>query len=331
MYIAPSVSCIYNSLKYRSFPVNSSAKMAASRNTLIVMGSGPDSFFVGHGRRYFVENMPESFTTHVETNFVICMTKWISMGKSMDTWVVYNMATDNFHFHGINPELRDYICGTNGKFAAGFVSFPDRDDNSPFQYFVKGKKDHWHAVLNNPLSQRIGTVKAEEANFDKELTGILFGKGKTYILMFCAGFLVNFDEETSYEEHPLYKVVQQYNEPGWCIEPQSTLCFYDSRYFFLKLKRLGEDGEVKMHWNLPPAIDVRLRNLIQQTEEPEEKNAVIEGEQMCLELIKTRVAREQAIENQITQQTLMGQQAIMNQVQQMNMMMAASWSNFRLQ
>ncbi|KAJ6489937.1 hypothetical protein C8R45DRAFT_901542 [Mycena sanguinolenta] len=307
--------------------------MAASLNTLVVLGSGPDSYFIGHGRRYFVENMPESFTTHVESKLVVCTTKWISMGKSMETWVIFDMLTDQFHFHGINPELRDHICGLNGKFAAEFVSFPDRDDiNSPFQYFVQGKSEgNWRAILNNPLSQSIGAAKAEKPTFDDELTGILFGKGKTYILIFRSDFSVNFDEETSHEEHPLFKVVQQYKEPGWCVERQSTLCFYDSRYFFLKFKRLGESGEVKMHWNLPPAMDVRLRHLMQQAEEPEEKNAVIQDQQKCLELIQTRVAREQATMNQVTQQNLLGQQAIMNQVQQMNMMMAASWSGFRLQ
>ena len=94
----------------------------------------------------------------------------------------------------------------NGKAAAEFVSFPDYED--PAHYFVKGKNQGaWNAFLENYFIQKLNTTKAEVLNFDAGITGMLFGKGKTYILMFKAGFLADLDDdEISSEEHPLYKV-----------------------------------------------------------------------------------------------------------------------------
>jgi hypothetical protein len=66
-----------------------------------------------------------------------------------------------------------------------------------------------------------------------------------------------------------YQVLVQYGE-GWCIERGSTLCFYDSRYFFLKFKRPGESG-IKMHWNLPPHMNEKYHELRNLAEQPEEQ------------------------------------------------------------
>ncbi|KAF7345318.1 hypothetical protein MSAN_01908600 [Mycena sanguinolenta] len=263
--------------------------MAGSPNTLIVLGLSPDSYFIGHDR----------------------------LGYLYDAMDKYEQNNGHMvHFNGsINQDVRDYLSGTNGKFGAEFVSFPDCD-NSPFQYFLKGKNEgSWHAVLNNHLSQKIAATKAEVTNFDAAITGMLFGKGETHIMMFRAGFIATFDQEISDQEHPLKKVLAQYSEPGWCIERGSTLCFYDSKYFFLKFKRPGESA-IKIHWSLPPSMDTKLRQLMQKAEEPEEKTGLVHEEQMW---------------QQVIQQRLVGQQMIMNQLQQMNMNMAASWSGFRLQ
>jgi hypothetical protein len=57
---------------------------------------------------------------------------------------------------------------------------------------------------------------------------------------------------------------------GWCIERGSTLCFYDSRYFFLKFRRPGEIL-VKMHWNLPPNMNTKSAELKEVAKQPEEQ------------------------------------------------------------
>ncbi|KAJ7828359.1 hypothetical protein B0H14DRAFT_3873320 [Mycena olivaceomarginata] len=245
--------------------------MAANPNTLIVLGSSPDSYFIGYGRRYFAENMPESFTKHAKEDLSISMTQWISMSKALDTWVSHNTATGKFHFNGnINQDIRDHLSGVNGKAAAEFLSFPDCDD--PAHYFVKCKNAGvWNAFLKDYFVQILRTAGTVAENFDAGLTGMLFGKGKTYILMLKGGFSadVDDDEVTSEEEHPLYKVLMEYSN-GWCIERGSTLCFYDSRYFFLKFKRPGE-SVVQMRWNLPPNMNAKLAELREVAEQPEEQ------------------------------------------------------------
>ncbi|KAJ7901158.1 hypothetical protein B0H14DRAFT_2330756 [Mycena olivaceomarginata] len=244
--------------------------MAGNPNTLIVLGSSPDSYFIGYGRRYFAENMPESLIKHAKEDLSVSMTQWISMSKALDTWVSHNTATGKFHFDGgINQDIRDHLSGANGKAAAEFVSFPDC--NNPGHYFVKGKSAGvWNAFLDDYFVQKLRKTGAEVKDFDAGLTGVLFGKGKTYILMFQAGFLADVDDdEVNSEDHPLYKVLVEYSD-GWCIERGSTLCFYDSRYFFLKFRRPGE-SLVKMHWNLPPNMNAKLAELREVAEQPEEQ------------------------------------------------------------
>ncbi|KAJ7044319.1 hypothetical protein C8F04DRAFT_1070162 [Mycena alexandri] len=213
--------------------------MAGNPNTLIVLGSSPDSYFIGHGRRHFVENMPESFTNHTKTDLNISMTLWISVSKTLDTWISHNTATAK------------WIRAPNS------FPFPDNEDSA--HYFLKGKNDGaWSAVLQTYYIEKLTKMKAEILNFDAGITGMIFGKGKNPY----------FHDEIDSREHPLYKVLAQYEE-GWCIERGSTLCFYDSRYFYLKFKRPGH-SEIKMHWNLPSNMCEKLSALREQAEQPEE-------------------------------------------------------------
>jgi hypothetical protein len=73
---------------------------------------------------------------------------------------------------------------------------------------VKGKSAGvWNAFLDDYFVQKLRKTGAEVKDFDAGLTGMLFGKGKTYILMFQAGFLADVDDdEVNSEDHPLYKV-----------------------------------------------------------------------------------------------------------------------------
>ncbi|KAF8205272.1 hypothetical protein K438DRAFT_1932148, partial [Mycena galopus ATCC 62051] len=293
--------------------------MAGNPNTLIVFGSSPDSYFVGHGRRYFAENIPEGFINHAKADLNISMTLWISMNKKLDTWVTHNVATGNFHFSGstINQGLRDHLSGTNGKAAAEFVSFPDSTNSA--EYFVKGKNSgSWNAYLDDDVAQKVKTTKAELPHFDEGLTGMLFGKGKTYILMFRGGFRVNFDENDISElDHPLVQVLVQHKD-GWCIERNSTLCFYDSKYFFLKFKRTTSD-EVQMHWNLPPNMGAKFRTLKDEAQQPEEKLALIQEDQKWVQIAQNRMNSEAQMN-----------QMIMNQMQLNSQMFAAAMRGSRL-
>ncbi|KAJ6576870.1 hypothetical protein DFH09DRAFT_1450411 [Mycena vulgaris] len=231
--------------------------MAANPNTnmLIVLGSDPDSYLIGHGRGHFVQNMPESFTKHAKTDLNIAMTLWIRYIRYL-----------HFHFNGnIHSDIHDHLSGKNGKASTEFISFPNTEN--PDHYFVKGK--------NIP-------------NFDTGLTGIIFGKGKTHIYLFRGGFMADLDDDdVASEDHPLYKVFMLYDE-GWCIERGSTLCLYDSRFYFLKF---GQSG-TKIHWNLPPQMDVKLRELQAIAKQPEEQTALMQKDQKWTDVGKMRLNNE---------------------------------------
>lgn len=67
----------------------------------------------------------------------------------------------------------------------------------------------WNAFLNDYFAQQLRAAGTVAENFDAGLTGMLFGKGKTYIFMLKGGFSAELDDDdevTSMEEHPLYKV-----------------------------------------------------------------------------------------------------------------------------
>ncbi|KAJ7146912.1 hypothetical protein C8R44DRAFT_724619 [Mycena epipterygia] len=257
--------------------------MAGNPNTLIVLGSSLDSYFISYGRRHFVENMSESFIAPTDRPEYLhdivdkVRIKAIAPFPRLTQYIV--------HFNrSILPDVRDHLTDTNSKAAADFVTFPDSDN--PTHYFIKGKKQGaWSAMLQNYFIQELNKMKADVRNFDAGITGMLFGKGKTHIYLFRVGFLADFDDEIDSLEHPLYKVyivdlldsspklishtcvqiLVQYSK-GWCIERGLTQCFYDSKFFFLKFKRPGE-SQIKMHWNLPLNMATRLRELKEQASE----------------------------------------------------------------
>ncbi|KAJ6566029.1 hypothetical protein B0H19DRAFT_1066383 [Mycena capillaripes] len=246
--------------------------MAGQPNTLIILGSSPDSYYIGHGRRHFVENMPDSFTEHAKKDLTISMTRWIrckyfcrfnfprlmlyllsrqceqknglglaaimmlqkivrsTSGESRLMRPPYTHPHLSVHFNtGINQTILDHLSGVNGKFAAEYVSFPDNED--PAHHFVKGRgQSQWSGWLDDYFIAKLLKAQKEVPNFDADLTGILFGKGKTFIIMSRTGFTAYLDDDeipSSSEEHPLRKVLEQYSE-GWCIDRASMLCFYDS-------------------------------------------------------------------------------------------------------
>ncbi|KAJ7500977.1 hypothetical protein B0H11DRAFT_1993232 [Mycena galericulata] len=256
---------------------------------LVVLGTSPDSYFLGCGRRHFVENMPESFTNHAKTKLHIAMTTWISMSKTLDTWVDFNVATNEFHFANIGQDIRDHLSGTNGKVAAEFVTFSD--DPDPAHFFLKGKQyAWWSAKLNDGLIQGIVGQQKSIQGFDASVTGVLFGKGQTFITMLSGGFVANLDSDARDPDHALKKVLTEFSQ-GWCIERGSTLCFYDSTYFFLKFKQPG-GNTIQMRWNLPPDIAAKLEELREIAQSPEEQQLLIQEDQASINLAQMRINNE---------------------------------------
>ncbi|KAJ7697818.1 hypothetical protein B0H17DRAFT_1197153 [Mycena rosella] len=191
------------------------------------------------------------------------------MSSNGETWIDYNVATDKFHFNAdMNQDVRDHLSAANGKFAAEFVSFPD---NTEHAYF------------------RLTEKQAAVPNFNSDITGVLFGQGTTNIILFKGGFDAAFDETyITSTDHPLYKACpSRSSQPGWCIERGSSLCFYDSQFFFLKFAKQGE-RTVHTRWNLPIIVAEKLAELKRLAEAPEEKLAIMQQDQVWRDVARTR-------------------------------------------
>ncbi|KAJ7104333.1 hypothetical protein B0H15DRAFT_20994 [Mycena belliarum] len=261
--------------------------MAGNPSTVVLFGSGPEAYYVGHGRRHFIDGMSPSFTNHATTALNISMSLWISVSRDGETWIDYNAATEQFHHNsGLHQDIRDHLSGANGNFAAQFVSFPDTREHT---YFVKGKDTGaWNAVLPNDFIQRLTEKQAAMPNFDAGVTGMLFGQGTTNIILFTTGFDAVFDESYIKEaDHPLYKVLVEFGTEPWCIERGSQLCFYDSRYFFLKFSKPGEQT-VHTRWNLPLVMAEKLAKLREEAQVPEERLLLMQQDQAWMDVARTR-------------------------------------------
>ncbi|KAJ7144617.1 hypothetical protein C8R44DRAFT_865519 [Mycena epipterygia] len=249
--------------------------------------------------------MPPAFANHANTALNVIMTNWISVSNSTDRWIAYDVGTDKFHFNAdIAQDIRDHLSGVNGKFAAEFISFPDGEEQN--YYFVKGKnRGVWNAVLPDYFIQKLSNLQRTIPNFDLGLKGILFGKGKTNICMFETGFAADFDEEeVPSNDHPLCKAFLEFSGEGWCLQ-RGSLCLYDSRFFFLKFQKPGENL-VRMSWNLPINMATKLDELKQLAEQPEERMAWMQEEQMWMNVVQTRIRNRQNGINMLVNVTTRG-------------------------
>ncbi|KAJ7108979.1 hypothetical protein C8R43DRAFT_1043404 [Mycena crocata] len=269
----------------------------ANPHTVVILGATPDSYYVGHGRRYFVENMSESFTNHAKSELNVANNQWISVNRTTEIWVEYNMATGGYRFNAdmstVAPDIYAHLTATNDKFGAQFLTFPDSAD--PTHFFARGRSSaQWTALLPHAHIAQIKALQVAMPDFEDALTGMLFGQGETSIVLFNNGFEAHFDEKyVNEEDHPLYKVLVEFSAPGagWCIQLGSSLCFYDSKYYLLKFKKPG-DSMVHSRWNLPLHVAAKLQELKDMAPEPEEQIALQHEAQMSMTMAMGRMNQE---------------------------------------
>ncbi|KAJ7062580.1 hypothetical protein C8F01DRAFT_1082226 [Mycena amicta] len=286
--------------------------MSGNPQTLIVFGTSPDSYFVGHGRRHVVQGMPEEFTRFVKERLHIAMTTWISVNQTLDTWVAFNVATNQFnHTSSLPQRIIDHLSGSNGAVAADFLTFPP--DPDPTRFFLKGKQHAWWtATLDDGLVQLLLAQKAafkpsptatnphayprpfNTPTFDASVTGVLFGVGKTFITMLSSGFLAHLDGPAADPAHILHRTLTEFSSGGWCIERGSVLCFYDSQYYFLKFKQAQGGGVIQLRWNLPPGMKEVYEELRRVAEGPEEQMSdrravLIQEDNAAMAIAKQRI------------------------------------------
>ncbi|KAJ7177421.1 hypothetical protein C8R43DRAFT_974769 [Mycena crocata] len=268
----------------------------ANPHTVVIFGATPESYHVGHGRRHFVENMPESFTNHAKTELNVANNQWISVNHTTEIWVELIWPPEAVHRFNADmatlaPDIYVHLTATNDKFGAQFLAFPDSADPThfdPTHFFARGRSSaQWiapHAHIN-----QIKALQAAMPDFQDALTGMLFGQGETSIVFFNNGFEAHFDED----DHPLYKVLVDFSAPGagWCIQLGSSLCFYDSKYYFLKFMKPG-DSMVHSRWNLPLHVAAKLQELKDMAQEPEEQMALQHDQQMSMTMAMGRMNQE---------------------------------------
>ncbi|KAJ7139299.1 hypothetical protein C8R44DRAFT_764193 [Mycena epipterygia] len=233
-------------------------------NTLIIFGANPESYFLGHGRRYSFDGVPEVFAKQVQgTNLPVTQTDWIYFDLAGEKFIGYNDFRKQFcHSPDISEDLLNHIRASG----ATFVTLGNDDT-----YFIKHNNGGWNARLPNTHLQKFNDLKPHVgANFDKAIRGILFGHEQSHIFLFSGGFVGYLNAETQQDpDHPLTKVLVEFGQ-GWCLEPGSTLCPYSDRYFFLKFKK-PKETVIQMRWSLPPLMSQKLAELKEQTESPEDQ------------------------------------------------------------
>ena len=63
------------------------------------------------------------------------------------------------------------------------------------------------------------------------------------------------------------------NTQVWIVDKGSSMCLYDDRYYFLKFKK-DNSGTIQLRYNLPPAMDQKLKELVELARTPEEQQGV---------------------------------------------------------
>ncbi|KAJ7456126.1 hypothetical protein FB451DRAFT_617113 [Mycena latifolia] len=275
--------------------------MAMSPNILVVLGASPEAFYVACGRRHVVENMSPSFTKHANSALSVPATLWISMGRSMEHWVDFNVATEDFHFNAnLSQRVIEHLGGTNGKLRAAFIAFPDdTPGDAEARFFVAGKDaGAWFGSMPAYYLQYLNHFQNAMPEVGNSITGMLFGQGNISIYLLSTGYIADLDGDAEADDHLLNKACAEMDGKEWCIERGSTLCFYDSRYFFLKFRRPGTDA-VHMKWNLPPAVGAKLADLRQIAEQPEERLAIKAEEEMWARVATQRINAQVASHEQV--------------------------------
>ncbi|KII95821.1 hypothetical protein PLICRDRAFT_34775 [Plicaturopsis crispa FD-325 SS-3] len=207
---------------------------------------------------------------------------WISIDSNNEVWVLRNKYTSKFHFDTrLNRNIYEHLAGTNGKVKAKFVSFPVEKDP---QWFIKlDNRGGWTAHMEQRYIDAANGLRKTVPNFDLGLTGILFGHEGSHIYQFERGFAYHLLGDSAEEDSLLRKTLEEFldhNDP-WCIQEGSTLCFYDSRYFFLQFKR-PSGSQIQQRWCLPDTMAAKMTELVRLSETPEEREAMAAGEQAAL-------------------------------------------------
>lgn len=220
---------------------------------VVVFGPSEDAFYVGAGRRFYVQNMPPSFTNAVHgSTLPVGRIGWVSLDKTGKYWCAGSRVSQNSAFgyifecsttfmtyiptvyYVLQPKapLRSKIVSAG----CDFASFPDfdllssetladqiEDGRSPYYFINHQPPGHWS--LNLPtyyinviqLLRETFKESGRGDEFDLRLRWILFGKGRTHVYQFDNGFIHCLEGPHADPKHLLNQVGPSHDILGFQV------------------------------------------------------------------------------------------------------------------
>ncbi|KAH8828079.1 hypothetical protein DL96DRAFT_1555599 [Flagelloscypha sp. PMI_526] len=269
-------------------------------NYVAVFGPNPESWLVGHGRRYASKNLNSELMKEISNNNLpIHHVGFLTMDPTGERWFGRNDDTGTCYFDdNFAKELPDIIeIAKNHKIEAVTLgpSATLIDGQTGTSWSVR-YQNGFQVVPSQTIKASIQQAQQTiTGDFGNRFKGILFGYGQSHILSFDTGFAPLLNEQTATDpDHPLFKILAEYK--GWTLLPGSTLCHWDDRYFMFLFKH-PKTSQVKVHWSLPNEMHQQLQDLMQLTDSPEDQ-AFFQKEQA------TKLAKQSALAHLQFQQNL---------------------------
>ena len=107
-----------------------------------------------------------------------------------------------FHNDMVDPEILAILRRSDSTPRDVYVSFAE----TPGQYFVKYSPTKWTLNLDDFYVQSIAEIRGDSPEFESRLRRVLFGKNRSYILVFDDGYVAKLEGEAQDVNHPLHQV-----------------------------------------------------------------------------------------------------------------------------
>ncbi|KAF8588186.1 hypothetical protein K439DRAFT_1335882 [Ramaria rubella] len=236
---------------------------------IVAFGPTHDSYFIGHGVKYYTEKLPSSLQAKLASGDLIpCHMSWMSIAKDGQRWAADNTLNDKIWWDtGIGEHIQNAFLGNPPALPSNYVSFPEEPDG----HFLKGiKTGAWSAELADLYVNSVREAQRDIDGFDLGLKSIMFGVGGSHIFCFDNGFQAKLQGAHDHPDNALHKVLQEYalRGPGWTIGLGSALSLHDPHMFVLVFQN-NASGVEEIRWVAPQEMSDRITELIEAANSPE--------------------------------------------------------------
>lgn len=165
--------------------------------------------------------------------------------------------------------MHAHLIGTPTAPKSDYISFAAERGG----YFAKHAAGYgWSTDLQPAYETMIISTREDVGpqEFDTSLKCMLFGIPGTLVIVFDSGFIAKLQGACV----KLRTAFEEFNEPGWTLEPGSALSMHNEEHFFLKFSKQGVPG-VQIRANMPDFMNTKFAELMKQAEEPNEQQGKI--------------------------------------------------------